>query len=123
MTLVRFDQVPAADWQPKLGQLGGVVTDMDDVGQCIQVIAETPVGSCPLEPLFGSRLHLYLDAPITAVVPDLVREMTEALQLWEPRIIVMQVVPGLAEDGGVEMDVTWAPVAQPQQARNTVVKL
>jgi phage baseplate assembly protein W len=122
MSLIRFDQIQSADWQPAIGQLGSVVTDLDDVGQCIQTILQTPVGSVPLTPLFGSRLHLYLDAPVNLVAPDLVRETTDALQLWEPRIIVMQAVPALL-DNGMAITVTWAPIEQPDDVRNTVVSL
>ncbi len=80
--------------------LGKLVTDADDVNQCILVILTTPKGSSPHRPLFGSNLHLYIDYPIDRARPHIVREAVDALRAWEPRIEVVTVsvsVSGVAE--------------------------
>jgi phage baseplate assembly protein W len=68
-----------------------VVQGIDDINQCIAIILATPRGADYLRPTFGADLWQYIDQPITQSMPHLVREVTEALTLWEPRIKVVSV--------------------------------
>lgn len=62
-----------------------------DIEQCIRIILGSPLGSDPLRPLFGSRVHDYLDWPLETARPHIVRETVTALAAWEPRIEVVRV--------------------------------
>jgi phage baseplate assembly protein W len=105
---VRFDQIAAADWQLRAGELGAVVEGAEDVAQSIRTILATPRGSLPLAPEFGSALAEYLDQPVDAARPHLVRETVDAVTRWEPRAEVVRVAVQLASDGaGVELVVEW----------------
>lgn len=77
-------------WQPALNS-EGFVEDLADIQQCCQIILETPLGSEPLRPDFGSNLYLYLDWPIDRARPHMVRETVSALAKWEKRIEVSKV--------------------------------
>jgi phage baseplate assembly protein W len=88
-------------------RLGEVVTDADDVDQCIRVILTTPRGSDPHRPLFGSNLHLYIDYPVNSARPHIVREAVNALREWEPRIEVVKVSVTLAEVAMLACVVEW----------------
>lgn len=90
-------------------QLGQVVTDIDDIAQCIVIILETPRGSDPHRPLFGSLLYLYIDAPINEARPLVVREVFQALRDWEPRIDVVKVTLTLSDTATMLCEVTWQP--------------
>lgn len=88
-------------------RLGQLVTDIDDIDQCIRIILTTPKGSDPLRPTFGSDMHLYMDYPINVARPHLVREIVIALMQWEPRIAVVDVVITLSDLATMSAAVKW----------------
>ena len=83
----------ALHWQAALGREGEIVRDLDDIAQCLYVIAVTPKGAVPLQPDFGCDAWRYLDFPVLIQVPHLVRELTDAWRRWEPRIILKKISP------------------------------
>ena len=109
------DQITSADWSPKLDAtpgdgsgLGQVVQGLEDVEQCISIILSTPKGSDILRPTFGCDLWKYIDRPITQSLPAIVREATEALTLWEPRIDLIRVLASVSSDGsGLTVTAAW----------------
>jgi uncharacterized protein len=95
----------------KSDKLGELVTDTQDVDQCIRVILTTPRGSAPHRPNFGSNLHLYLDYPINSARPHIVREAVNSLREWEPRIEIVKVDVALDGLAALACTVEWAFVA------------
>lgn len=96
-------------WQLALGG-DGVVQQMADVRQCIRIILTTPKGSDPLRPEFGCGAGNYLDLPLDAARPHIVREVREALA-WEPRVTVsgVTVSQGKEQSGGhAVVRVAWS---------------
>lgn len=94
--------------------VGAIVQGLGDVDQCIMIILNTPKGSDPLRPTFGCDIWQFIDAPLTLALPHLVREVTEALTIWEPRIRVIAVTAALAGNGAnsnypanLVVSVTW----------------
>lgn len=85
-------------WQLALGG-EGVVQQFADIEQCIRIILGSPLGSDPLRPLFGSRVHDYLDWPLETARPHIVRETVTALAAWEPRIDVVRVTVSRGTSG------------------------
>lgn len=87
-------------WQLALGG-DGVAQQIADVNQCIRIILTTPKGSDPLRPEFGCDAGNYLDLPLDAARPHIVREVRAALA-WEPRISVdgVTVSQGKEQSGG-----------------------
>lgn len=83
--------ITATDWSPKLGDIGNVVEDLDDINQCIRIILNTPKGSRAHEPLFGSDLWRYIDYPSNEAIPHIVREAIDAITIWEPRVKLVKV--------------------------------
>lgn len=87
----QIDDAPTSPhWQLALGR-EGVVQQFADIEQCVRVILGTPQGADPLRPLFGSRVHNWLDWPLETARPHIVRETMTALAEWEPRIDVVSV--------------------------------
>jgi phage baseplate assembly protein W len=92
-------------------RLGELVTDTQDVDQCIRIILTTPKGSDPHRPLCGSNLHLYIDYPANSARPHIVREAVNALREWEPRIEVVKVTVSLVDVAALACVVEWKFVA------------
>ena len=104
--MTRLADIQSLHWQPALGG-EGIVENIDDLNQAIQVILRTPKGSDPLRPEFGSDLHLYLDYPIHRARPHVVRESVEAIRRWEPRLSVVRVAVSQEGDAGVKIAVVF----------------
>lgn len=83
-----------------------MVTDVDDINQCIGIILTTRLGSDPHRPLFGCNAWLHLDKPIPVARPLVVVDVLEALELWEPRIAVVRVTTTWS-DNTVTVLVEW----------------
>jgi hypothetical protein len=110
---VTLADITSADWSLKLGAIGQVVQGVADVDQCVAIILTTPLGSDPLRPTFGCDIWRYIDHPMSESLPAIVRELTAALTLWEPRITLVNVtaVPVLdttTQSGAhLNVSVTW----------------
>ncbi|TDK65969.1 GPW/gp25 family protein [Sapientia aquatica] len=92
--MTQLSDITSIHWQPKLGA-DEVVTNYDDINQCIRTIIGTPKGALPLRPLFGCYLYNYLDRPIDRARPHIVREVVEAINdpiHGEPRVTVERVL-------------------------------
>lgn len=112
--------INSADWSLKLDTpgepgsgLGNVVQGVGDVDQCIAIILTTPKGTDALRPTFGTDIWSYIDAPISEAGPAIVRETTQSIMQWEPRVKILSVqsTPVLQAAGQpgaqVEITVSW----------------
>jgi phage baseplate assembly protein W len=106
---VSMGDITSVDWSLKLGAIGEIVQGPDDVEQCLQIILTTPKGSDPLRPTFGADLWQYIDYPIDAAIPSLVREVTEAITLWEPRVKLVSITatPDPITIGDLAINIVW----------------
>ncbi len=105
--------ITSVDWSLQLGAIGGVVQGVDDIDQCLAIILTTPLGSDPLRPTFGADLWRYIDNPVSVAIPSIVREVSAAIAMWEPRVVLqsINVAPGgsSGSQGGAHLNVsiTW----------------
>lgn len=107
---VRVNDITAIDWAPRLDSPGEVVTGMGDIEQCIAIILTTRKGSIPHRPLFGCDAWRWLDAPANIAIPNIIREVVDCLELWEPRITVSGVSATITAVGSATMTVNWQPL-------------
>jgi len=135
---ITLSDIKSADWSLMLDSLrrpgsgiGKVVKGVDDVDKCIAIILTTPKGTDVLRPTFGTDLWKYIDAPISQAGPAVVREVTQSITQWEPRVKVLSVtttpLSGIVTQPGahVEITVAWQlnlGVA-PSPAQNTTIAL
>src|SRR5512137_2302101 len=92
-------EINSADWSLRLNAIGDIVEGVADVNQCIAVILTTPRGSDPLRPTFGADIWKYIDYPIDSALPAIVREVTQAITQWEPRVKVLAISAAPDLDG------------------------
>jgi len=117
---ITLADITSADWSMALDTpgtpgsgIGNVVQGVADVNQCIQIILTTSKGSDPLRPTFGANVWRYIDSPIDAAIPAIVREVTEAILRWEPRVTLVAInvtpVPAGDAQAGAHLNirVTW----------------
>lgn len=91
------------------GDPGELVYGLDELAQSLRTVLTTPEGSVPGRPAFGSRLHLFVDQPVTLARPGVLREVARAAGLHEPRIVVQESAVVATGEGRLELDVTWVP--------------
>jgi phage baseplate assembly protein W len=108
-----LNDIVSADWSLRLGEIGAVVQGLSDVDQCIAIILTTPRGSDPLRPTFGADLWRYIDNPISVATPSIVREVSAAIAMWEPRVTIQSIGVIPANNGGdqsgahLDVTITW----------------
>lgn len=96
-------------WQLAPSLDNQTVQGIDDIHQCITNILNTLKGTDVLRPEFGSDHFQYIDQPEDVAIPNMVREITLALQKWETRIEVDSVqVSGTAPH--FELLISWSLV-------------
>ena len=83
-----------------------MVQGADDIDQCIRNILSTRKGADVTRPDFGSDHYKWLDTPEDVFVPNIVRETVLAIQTWEKRVAVENVVFGGAAPH-LTMTVYW----------------
>jgi phage baseplate assembly protein W len=116
---ITASDLSSADWSLMLDStagggfgagIGNVVQGVADVRQCVKIILTTPKGSDPLRPTFGVDIWKYLDSPIQLARAAIVKEATEGILLWEPRIQVVAItvnpVIDLSPQSGAHVAVT-----------------
>ncbi|MBR6127888.1 GPW/gp25 family protein [bacterium] len=90
--MTNLNEIKYVDWQFKLNGIGDVAEGVEDINQCIATILNTPKGSDPHRPTFGSNIYKYVDYPINTAKPNVIRETIDAITLWEQRINVNSVI-------------------------------
>jgi phage baseplate assembly protein W len=117
---ITLSDITSADWSLALDApgrpgsgIGNAVQGLADVNQCVGIILTTPKGSDPLRPTFATDLWQFIDYPINSLLAAVVREVTQALTLWEPRITLVSitaqpVIDNTVQSGAhLDVSVTW----------------
>jgi len=93
-----------------------------EIEQAIRIILGTARGERPMRPDFGCRIHDHVFGPANAATAgQIAYDVREALERWEPRIVVQEV--GVAfdeiESGKLYVDVRYL-IADSNDPRNLV---
>jgi hypothetical protein len=125
-----------AHWQPRLVRnpdpaagpdglgFGDIVHGYADLEQSIGTIILTEKGSVPLEPEKCTRLMPYIDRRPDIAIPNISREIFDALRIWEPRIIVERVAITQIDFAHFRFPVFWRAAGDVARTlRQTVVLL
>ncbi len=68
-----------------------IVTDLDDINQCIINILSTRKGTDVTRPNFGSDHLNFIDLPEDLFIPNVTREVILAINTWEKRVLLEKV--------------------------------
>jgi uncharacterized protein len=116
---ITLDDITSADWSLELDSstpaeasgsgIGNVVQGVADINQCLAIILATPKGSDPLRPTFACDLWRWIDAPISIARAAIVREIVQAITIWEPRVRVLSVLANLVTGtlANLSVTITW----------------
>jgi phage baseplate assembly protein W len=83
-----------------------------DIRQAIYIIINTVPGERVLRPNFGCEIHALIFSPANNETASLAeRYVRDSLDLWEPRIDVMDIIvtPGATERGELLIEITYTP--------------
>jgi hypothetical protein len=105
--------------------LGKIVQGIGDIHQCLQILFSTIPGEDPWRPTFGCNLLSFLDMPLAAAIPAIVSAVTDAINIWEPRIILegVQASYSPAEISQLTITVTWQPNLGTQTPTSSTIGL
>lgn len=79
----------------------GLTSEENEISQAIRIILATSPGERVMRPLFGSRLHELVFAPINGETMALAERYAEdALKMWEPRINISEIQVTPEHDDG-----------------------
>lgn len=67
-------------------EFGAVVEGIDDIKQCLNIIMYTRKGTDPLRPEFGCGAIDRIDQPMNKAIPGMIKDIIEAVTLFEPRV-------------------------------------
>lgn len=79
------------NWSHRLGSVGEVATDVEDIEQCYEVIFSTQIGTVPFNPNLGWDILAYHAQPITQVGGKMRTALLTALNKQEPRAVAQSV--------------------------------
>lgn len=91
MQLTLTSDINSTMWSMSTTDYGDVVTDLDDIIQCVLIILSTNKGSDPFRPEFGFNLNELVDRPVNFVIPNGKLGILDALAQWEPRVTVRKI--------------------------------
>jgi phage baseplate assembly protein W len=98
--------IKSQNWSLSIETQGEIVTDIQDINQCIYIIITTIKGSDPLRPDFGCGLWEHIDKPASVAVPNIIREIGKAIATFEPRAEVQKITFELNE-AQVTFSIYW----------------
>lgn len=75
------------NWQHKIGTIGELVTDTDDILQCYETIFKTQKGTVVCNPNLGWDFISYLAKPLNTIKNKMEVTLLQALNQQEPRAI------------------------------------
>lgn len=85
--------------------------------ESIRIILGTKLGERVYRPDFGSRLSELVFEPMNSRTMALIRRyVEEALEMWEPRILLREVITepnGIGKDGKVNIHILYSPKEDP----------
>lgn len=80
----------------------------------------TRKGSVPHRPTFGSDIYKYVDYPVNEAVPNIIREATDAISLWETRINLKSVSVEI-NNTQITVKVEWTLKDSKTKGKTTII--
>ena len=110
MTIVKdVRQLKTKYWQHKAGTIGEVVTEAEDIGQCLETIAKTEKGTVPHNPNLGSNMMQFQDKPLNVVAPKMKVVLMKDFNVQESRASIdsIEFYYTAAKNGHVDVKIAY----------------
>lgn len=87
----------STEWSISLMAQGVIVQGLDCIRQRIATLLNTRKGTDPLRPRFGVGVFDYLDKPVNFVIPNMQKEILDAIAEFIPEVSVSKITGSLIE--------------------------
>jgi phage baseplate assembly protein W len=84
-TVTKINELDTKNWSHKLGTVGGIVTELDDIKQCYETIFVTQKGTVVLNPNLGWEILKFISRPMPELEHEMRTELIRELNWQEPR--------------------------------------
>ena len=108
-----LNDIESADWSLSLTPTE-VVQGLADIQQCIYIILTTQKGTDPTRPDFGCGIYEYIDKPINIALPNMKREIAEAIATYEQRVKIIRILHTV-QDAKITFIIEWQFAGQDGQ--------
>lgn len=119
--MIDKDKITHRHWSLKVARIdpetgeasdvfGEIVTAINDLSQSIANLILTQKGSVPTEPEKGVDTLAVIDRHPSVGIPLLTRDITDAIAMWEPRVVVQKVTVTMGEFARFHTQVFWRPI-------------
>ena len=95
------------NWQHARDTIGGVVTEIEDIEQCIETICTCEKGKVIHNPELGLAMNEFIDKPVNVSLPAIRRMIKSELQIQEPRIKIDTVTINADDNGFMTIKTTY----------------
>lgn len=111
--MTTLNDIQSADWSLSLTPTE-VVEGLSDIQQCIYIILATQKGTDPTRPNFGCGIYEYIDKPINIALPNMKREIAQAILSFEPRVKIIRILHTV-EASRLTFKIEWSFAGQDGQ--------
>lgn len=117
--MAEVTEIKTSEWSVSLKAGGEIVEGLEDINQCIGIILITEKGSDPLRPEFGADIRRFIDRPVNQSVPNIIREVYDAISIWEPRAMLTSVT-ATVDISTVTIRINWKRASSENQTTITI---
>lgn len=86
---------------------GVIVQGIASLRQCLELIIRTTQGTDPLRPEFGTKIYSFQDAPLNIAIPNIKREIFEAVEIWEQRVKLISISHTVPKPGNPVFEILY----------------
>lgn len=101
--MTKISEITSNQWCHDINNPGTIVQGLDAIKQAVYLILITQKGTVPLQPDFGCGAYDHIDSPVNIAAPKMIKEITEALTKYEPRIDSVKVTYQVSETDASNM--------------------
>ena len=84
-------EIKTTNWQLSTEGVGHIAENVDDIKLSLANILFTAKGSLPLDPYFGTNIHLIIDRPSSVAIPEISKEVRTAIARYETRVKIQKI--------------------------------
>jgi phage baseplate assembly protein W len=107
--MATLSDIRSSYWQLSRTVAGAVAVGQAAIQQCIDTILLTQRGSAVLMPTFGIDIMSLIGQPIDRVKADLVRDIIDQIEEFEPRVSISSITATLRGDNSqLEVQIIWS---------------